>query len=107
MRLLQAIDDWVGMLAEVLDPGALHTGMVLGRFDKIHEIGDVCVEAVLKLRVRDPLFLGEGVVCLGEREHVRVDASSEMLEGDPQRPNGRGFGRPSTARRIAAVRAAR
>ena len=44
------------------------------------------VEALLKLRVRDPLVLGEGVVCLGEREHVGVDASSEMLEGDPQRP---------------------
>jgi hypothetical protein len=48
------------MLAEVLDPGALHTGIVFGRFDKVHEIGDVCVEALLKRRVRDPLFLGEG-----------------------------------------------
>ena len=44
------------------------------------------LEALLQLRVGDPLLGVECLVRLGEREHVRVDPGAEVLEGNPQRP---------------------
>ena len=74
------------MLAEVLDPRPLHARVVRGGLDEIHEVGDVRVEPLLKLVVGDAAFTREGAVCLRERKHVGVEARSEVLEGNAQRP---------------------
>src|SRR5271165_3042303 len=78
---LHAIDRRLGVLAEVLVPGFLYTWVVLLRLDRVHEVDDVRLKATLQLLVGDPALAVEGLVRSGQREHVRVDARPEVLEG--------------------------
>ena len=87
--LLNAVDRRLGMLAEVLHPRALDAGVVLGRLDQVHEADDRHLESSAKLLVFDLSVAVEGEVRSREREHVRVDARAEVLEGHAQRQTPR------------------
>src|SRR5581483_9247040 len=76
-RLLDAVQRWFRVLAQVFHPGPLHAGIVRGRLDLVQEVDDVGVEPLLQLLVGDAALRGKGQMGLSEREHVRVHPRPE------------------------------
>jgi hypothetical protein len=74
------------MITKVFDPGPSGAGIVLGRLDQFHETADGAFKAPLEFGVGELTVLSEGVVRLGEGEHVRIDPCPQVFKGDPQRP---------------------
>src|SRR6185436_20271633 len=63
-----------------------HARVVPGRLYEVHEVDEIRLETLLQPRIADSPLAVEGLVGLREREHIRIDACAEMLEGDAQSP---------------------
>jgi hypothetical protein len=84
--VVDPIGHGIGLFTEELDPGPLHARVVSRSFDEVQESRDRLIEPSAESLVHEVSAVVKGLVRLGQREHVGVDAGAQVLQRDSQRP---------------------